>query len=140
MVEDDVSVDLEFLVVQCLNRFEILIAGTVLGTNRVFLVKFPHIVQVIDAVPDIVYAGLPLVRGRQPDRSKPAMFPLIKMVLCSFCRRFFSVFSATVNPIKGSAGGGRGLEEADSVPVYALVPMIANSSEFRSYGAPVTSE
>ena len=45
---------------------QVLILGAVLGGDGAFLVKFAQVIEVIDPIADVFYAGVSFIGGRQP--------------------------------------------------------------------------
>ena len=45
---------------------QVLILGAVLGGDGAFLAKFSQVVEVIDPIANIFYAGVSFIGGRQP--------------------------------------------------------------------------
>ena len=67
MVEDDVGRAGDALCVEGLNRRQVSVLGAILGGHGPFLIELAQVVQVVDAVADVVDSSLPLVGGREPD-------------------------------------------------------------------------
>ena len=73
VVEDDVRHDADAGRVQGLDGGEVVLLGAVLGGDGALLVELAQVVGVVDAVADVLHAGLSLVGGRQPHRAHPAV-------------------------------------------------------------------
>ena len=52
---------------------QVLILGAVLGGDGAFLVKFAQVIEVIDPIADVFYAGVSFIGGRQPGCSNPGV-------------------------------------------------------------------
>ena len=66
VVENDVGHHGDARGVQRRNGREVFVFGAVLGGHGAFLIEFPQVVHVVDAVSDVLHPGMPLVGGREP--------------------------------------------------------------------------
>ena len=73
VVEDDVGDDPDACAVQGVHGPQVLVLGAVLGGDGALLVELAQVVEVVDAVSDVLGPALALVGGRQPHGGHPVL-------------------------------------------------------------------